>query len=433
MKRLFGFSLIAVSVVATGCGNTGTSQGTGNGLPPRPDSGTSSRDDAVEATFGLRDVFLHAGGEQAGRIGLNVDELDTTEAAITECTTPSGVPVPLDTTDGIDNSVGSPSVMGLVNLALPCLEDDIALAQGTGLGTILLRVRKWNGEANDASVEVAIAQAVAGTVANPADLTPEYVYLPGHPMAGEPAPPPAWAGDDSWFVDKDDFIGDDLDNPKNVQTNAYIADGRLVVPLIPTAPIELFMGAVSHEIQVDPEPAPPVLSVGNQGLRLQLGDGYLFGDINEAGTEIVRGAIAGRISISDLLEATPKVGICDSLNQVGQQASFETNADLMRIAGTGGPTATCDALSLGIAFTGISGTIANFGPGTLEVTFTCPDVPNDALPKPNRCCPGAADTSYYQNFCGSAETRAETDRDPQVYQDFMSASSTVIPVPVADF
>ena len=68
----------------------------------------------------------------------------------------------VDGDSGIDNSIGV-DLLPTTWAALPCLEDNIALTQGRGVGTILLWVQGWNGLPDDASVTAVLTTAVDGT------------------------------------------------------------------------------------------------------------------------------------------------------------------------------------------------------------------------------------------------------------------------------
>ena len=72
----------------------------------------------------------------------------------------------VDGESGIDNSMGA-TLLPTTGSALPCLEDNLALTQGRGVGTILLWVQGWNGLSDDASVTAMLTTAVDGTNEDP--------------------------------------------------------------------------------------------------------------------------------------------------------------------------------------------------------------------------------------------------------------------------
>ena len=180
----------------------------------------------------------------AARIGIDLDATVTTgrDDATCEPREVDGQVVGQSVVDGekgIDNSLGA-TLLTTVGSSLPCLEDNLALTQGRGVGTILLWVQGWNGLPNDASVTAMLTTAVDGTSEDPSLVgfgrndPVNLVYLQGNET--EDAPNPEWDGEDSWFLDPVDFDDDptgepSLDLPKTQQVDAYVASGRLVVPL----------------------------------------------------------------------------------------------------------------------------------------------------------------------------------------------------------
>jgi hypothetical protein len=114
-------------------------------IPDRPSSTTSSSSDDVEAIFAFRNISLDQSGDRWRRFGLDLDGMNTKSISdAAECVAANGNP-PLDGDKGIDNAFGQyvlPTVVSLIS----CLEDNIALNQGSGRGTVLLRLREWNAE-----------------------------------------------------------------------------------------------------------------------------------------------------------------------------------------------------------------------------------------------------------------------------------------------
>ncbi|MBW2377553.1 MAG: hypothetical protein JRF55_16490 [Deltaproteobacteria bacterium] len=128
--------------------------GDGTAVPNRPPSNTSSPDDTESLVFALNEVFLRQTAEMAASIGIDLDATVTTGRDNATCA------------NGIDNSIGT-ALLPTVGSALPCLEDNLALTQGRGVGTILLWVQGWNGLPNDASVTAMLTTAVDGTNEDP--------------------------------------------------------------------------------------------------------------------------------------------------------------------------------------------------------------------------------------------------------------------------
>ena len=236
----------------------------------------------MEAVFALRNISLEQSGERWRRFGLDLDGFDTQSVdSPSECLAADGKPT-LDGDKGIDNSFGQhvlPTVLGM----LPCLEDNIALNQGLGFGTVLLRLREWNGTPNDAKVDVSAVSAVDGTSLD--DVTglswggPDGATLM-LPSVSEEAPPPAWDGDDVYFVDPGSLVAGDLDYPLVWKTDAYISNGRVVLP-VDTATTFVFL-------------------TGPGSFSLSL-NGFLLADISEDGETLEKGLLAGRFSGGELV------------------------------------------------------------------------------------------------------------------------------------
>jgi len=352
------------------------------GVPSRPVASTSSPDDAETLVYGLKDIYIRQSAEMAARIGIDLDTTTTSSRDDATCTPRSmdgrvvGQPV-VDGYKGIDNSLGA-NLLPTVRSALPCLEDNIALTQGRGVGTVVLWVRDWNGQADDASVTVVLSTAVDGTTEDPslvgfrASDPLILVYLDGPPST--PAPAPGWAFEDSWFLDPDDFHQGDsglpsIDQPKLEQVDGYVAAGRLVVPLRDSTEFKLIAGDGS------------LLSDG--GMAVVVNGGFLIGDVSADRERLDRGLFTGRFSIEKLGAATPAIGMCN-INASVIEALFGQFADIQSAPGGDGLGLECDAFSLGVTFNGVAGRIAglaDFARPALEPCASSQPVPVD------RCCP----------------------------------------------
>ena len=392
------------------------------GIPDRPAANTSSPDDSESAAFALRNIFLRQSAEMAARIGLDLDSTVTTGRDDVTCEPRTvdgdvtGQPV-VDGDKGIDNSLGA-TLLPTVGSALPCLEDNLALTQGRGVGTVLLWVQGWNGRPNDASVTAMLTTAVDGTTEDPSlvdfrgndsfDLT----YSSGRP--GVEAPDPEWNDVDWWFLDPADFDTDQsgqssLDLPKVQQVDAYVSFGRLVVPLADGTEFKLISGDGS------------VPSDG--AMKVVVNGGVLMGDITDDGRQLVRGLFAGRFSLDKLGEATPKIGMC-ALNAELIGSVLGQFADIQQSRASDGIGAECDAFSLGITFDGLAGQIAGLAPASRPELDPCAV---EGIAGIDRCCP-----SQWL----SGRTRAETCDTPEKQikaERFDALPSTVqIPLPEPD-
>jgi hypothetical protein len=369
--------------------------------------------------FALKDIFIRQSAEMAARIGIDLDSTVTTGREQTTCEprTVDGEVVGqavVDGARGIDNSLGA-SLLPSVGSALPCLEDNLALTQGRGTGTVVLWVQHWNGLPNDASVTAMLTTAVDGTNEDPSLVgfrgndPVNLVYLDGG--QGAEAPDPGWDNEDSWLLDPIDFNTDEsgqasLDLPKVQQLAAYVAFGRLVVPLLAGTEFKLIAGDGSL-------PSDGAMVVVVNG-------GFMLGDITEDGTQLDRGLFTGRFSLNKLGEATPKIGMCD-INATVIETLFGQFADIQQSPEKDGIGAECDAFSLGVTFNGVAGRIAGLAASSRPELEPC------AATEPveiDRCCPSE---------WSSGKTRSETcDTLEKVEKAarFDSLPSTVqIPVP----
>jgi hypothetical protein len=382
-SRCCGAGLVALALAASCSVYDASLIAEGNaGVPDRPPPETSSPADAQALVFGLKDVFIRQSAEMAARTGINLDATVTSSRDDATCAPRSqdgrviGQPV-VDGQRGIDNSLGA-HLLPTVGSALPCLEDNIAMTQGRGVGTIVLWVRDWNGQQDDASVTAVLTTAVDGTREDPSLVgfrardPLNLVYLDG--PQGTPAPDPGWASEDSWFLDPVDFQMDEsgvptLDRPKLVQVDGYIAAGRLVVPLLDDTEFKLIAGDGS------------VTSDG--WMTVVVNGGFLIGDISEDHQRLERGLFAGRFSIEKLGTATPDIGMCD-INASVIETLFGQFADIRSSPSDDGIGAECDAFSLGVTFNGVAGRVAGLA------AFSRPKLQPCESPQPvevDRCCP----------------------------------------------
>lgn len=377
-------------------------------IPERPPSSTSSADDAVESVFALRNISLDQSGDRWRRLGLDLDGMNTASIAdAAECVAANGNP-PLDGDKGIDNAFGQfvlPTVVSLMS----CLEDNIALHQGGGRGTVLLRLRNWNGTHNDAKVDVSLFFSVDGTALDDvSDLewggaAASSLMLPG---GIEEAPEPAWDGDDHFFVDPSTLITEDLDRPVIGKTDAYISNGRIVLPLDTDATFAFLTGPGSFSITIN---------------------GFLLADLSEDGNLLEKGIIAGRFPAGKLVSALGPLGICDEALRGSILGLLTDNLDLHADSDVGSPDDECTATGVSFSFQAITARIADqIAPVALPIPDPCAGAGAGAgggvEPAFDRCC-----RSVELNSPGSlpAECTAE---DLQPYADLPNP----IPVPLED-
>jgi hypothetical protein len=370
------------------------------GVPGRPASSTSSPDDSEEAVFAFRNVSLDQSGERWRRFGLDLDGMNTSSSeADHECLSANGEPV-VDGEKGIDNAFGQFVLPTVVEL-LPCLEDNIALQQGAGRGTVLLRIREWNGTPDDAKVDVSVVSAVDGT--SLADVS-GLLWLGARLVSPDglvDAPPPAWDGDDVYFVDPGSLVAGDINYPLVWKTDAYISAGRVVLP-VDTATTFVFL-----------------TGPGSFGLSL---NGFLVADISEDGQTLEKGLIAGRFSAGELVATLEPLGICDEQIRDAVTSVLTSNLDVRIDPQLGTSEEPCTASSVAFSFQGIRARIAD----TLAPM---------ELPIPDPCEASQGGTPAFDLCCRTVElnqpTRLPSECSADVLQSFASTPNP-IPVPLEE-
>jgi hypothetical protein len=334
------------------------------GVPGRPPASTSSPSDDQEAVFALRNVSLQQRGDRWRRFGLDLDGMNTSSKDSShECLAANGEPV-LDGDNGIDNAFGQfvlPSVLDL----LPCLEDNIALNQGLGFGTVLLRIREWNGTPNDAKVDVSVVSAVDGTSLDDVTGVSWFGATLLAPDGATEAPPPAWDGDDVFFVDPGSLVAGDIEYPLVWKTDAYIRSGRVVLP-VDTATTFVFL-----------------TGPGSFGLSL---NGFFIADISEDGQTLEKGLLAGRFSGGELVDTLEPLGICDARLRDAVTSVLTSNLDLRIDPDLGSSDEPCTASSVAFSFQGIRARIADtIAPVELPIPDPC-EAAETSAPAFDLCC-----------------------------------------------
>lgn len=312
-------------VMPTGCDE-------GSRLPP-PRSAVMG--DGPEVIWGLRDASLNQDGDAWRDIGLNLDGLcSTNPAPRVECDPRRETAMPLiDGNQGIDNAFGG-EVLPLVNLAFPGLEDTSDAARMFGLGALVLRVRGWNGEANDNRVDVTVGQSVFGVASDGTDTPPEIEVVdfePRVPGTMDLAPTPVWDGQDWLWLREESFFRGDIEMPLVRDDNAYVSEGKLVVQL--------------------PDRVDINFSSEEQGVTVRLTDARIVATID--GERLSPVVIGGRWSVLDLLSTANTIGVCEGDTEYNLLVNqLDTVADVRSQSGTGGPGVPCDAISVGVTFEG---------------------------------------------------------------------------------
>lgn len=306
----------------------------GRAPPSRPAS--ADGESVPELVFGLRDVVLNQeSGNEWADIGFNLDGHCTRSPLFaSECRpVQEGIRPKVDGNEGIDNVFGS-DLFPLVEASVRgSLEETARAAQQAGVGLPVLRLRNWNGTPNDPRVDVTITQAVftvPGSTAGP----PSVEIRDFEPYVDDsPAPAPNWDGNDYVWARSDTFFASDPERPLVVDDNAYVRDGQVVVDL--------------------PDRVELLFPADGVGVIVRLTGAVAVGRISDDQRTLEDVVVAGRWSQLDLLRTAENVGVC--------MGSGEYNVLLLRLAaimdvrsavGSGGPDVECDAISLGVKFTG---------------------------------------------------------------------------------
>ena len=285
--------------------------------------------------FALRHILI-AQGEMWDQIGYDLDGFCTDDFdSPVECMPRADAPVETDGPGGLDNAFGHQVVRFLL-IGKPTLQENAIADSDKGIGVIVVRLRGWNGTANDTSVEVIVAQSVFGTPELPDGGVPVPMIPDGgviYEDGGVP-PVPRWEGRDYWWLRDDNFLGGDLDEPLLRDDSAYVTDGVVVTRLPGRVPIVL-AGSVRSTI----------FKLADTRLTLRLSPDF---------TTVEEAILAGRWSIADALEAAPYVGICvGSENYMFLMRLAELSADVRSTAGMPAPSVPCDAISFALRFDGM--------------------------------------------------------------------------------
>lgn len=321
------------------------------GRPPNRPAGPDG--DGPEAFYALRNITLVQNHDLWRTTGYNLDGRDTQDVSDeVECIPGGGADSVLDGEGGVDNSFGQ-LITPLLLVAQPTFEQDGRLNESNGLGAVLLRVTGWNGMANDSLVNVTLTQSVFGTPkvggAIPDAGVPDggIVYDDG----GIP-PLPQWDGNDAWWGRTDSFFGGDVMRPRIADDNAYVANWTIVMRL--------------------PDRRDVIFSGDTRGVVFKLTDATLTAHVTTDGNTVDLALLAGRWASNDILDAIPFVGVCPGTgNYTLLQNLLTTSVDVRSTPGSGGPGISCDALSVGIGFSGIRATWAGTAEG-YSVVNRCP-------------------------------------------------------------
>jgi hypothetical protein len=261
-------------------------------------------------------------------IGFDLDNTCTTAADPKQgtCRLPSYALGVIDGPGGIDNALGV-LIQGVRDQIGDFSSENYTRDVQAGKTNLLLRLQNWNGEADDDEVTFSTMAAA-----------PFDSFSPGAR--------PAWSGTDAWPIASDSLNGS-IDNPKFVDTHAYVRGNRLVATLA-QAPLRMDLG---------------LSSVQRVRLDIKLSAAFIVCDIapdttGSWGYTFEKCTLGGRWLADDFVK------------QIGQYPNpLDNNRPLCRGTQTyetfkelicsqvdilqtlGSPTSACDSLTLGASFT----------------------------------------------------------------------------------
>ncbi len=325
--------------------------------PPRP--AASDGPSVDEILFALRDIRLDQ-GEDWENIGFDVDGLCSYPPdPVVECVPPASSSVPeIDGAGGIDNAFGH-QVMPLILTTMPDLADQLATYQQEGAGNLIVIVRGWNGGDDDPTVDAVLTQGLFAAPALADGGRPE-LEIPDAGFSdddgGVPLPLPVWDGRDWFWVRAETFLGGNPDRPLIRDDNAYIAGRTLVMRLPDRVPFYF---------------AAPTAT---RGAVIKLTDGVLTVHISGDAQSVDTATLSGRWPSVDILGDIETAAVCIGTEHYRILTRLlDLAADVRATPGTGGPGAVCDAVSVGMTFTGLRGNL-----GGLSDRFALPTPCADA-------------------------------------------------------
>jgi hypothetical protein len=271
-------------------------------------------------SFALRTPGLSHPDDWAS-VAFDLDH-EITEGTSLVCMPPDDAPSVPDGARGEDNAFAL-RLMPVLALVSPEMEEEAR--RGTETAPLVLQLDGWNGRADDPRVTVWLA----------------------HAMPGETEP--RWDGTDRWSLEDSDFVEGAPDRPINQDDNASVAGGRLVAEL---------PARQSFRLQ-----AP-----GGGTLEFRLTQTRVVATLEE---EALGGVtLTGRFASIDLDFALDLLGVCrDTPDYAVLQGEIARSQDVRSTPGSGGPGATCDALSVGIDFRATGAEVGSIEPATLPVSL----------------------------------------------------------------
>ncbi len=342
----------------------------GHATWPSPPTTSDPGPDVVDLVVAIRSVDFGEGNLDDGpTVGYDLDQRCTCQGQAPSCLEPAWATKDhCDGPAGRDNAVAQ--LFGTIGVFNTDMSSEVWTAQiESGDWSLLLRVQSYNGKANDEQVVVAVYPSPG---------------LDEDPCNG-PDPVPAWDGTDRWPVSAtaltgggsavggsggcggDSQHGYDVDDPRYVDSNAYVTDWVVVAGLPEVALIldtgfshtvvKLTAGFITGRLEHDPSAD-----------RWALHDGLLVG----------RWKMVDFFQMLSNLVTTGGVPLCtDNPAYAPLKATACPYVDI--VSSLGAPTTPCDAISFGLAFEAMPARIGAVDPSAPPQTPCAPaqDPSND--------------------------------------------------------
>lgn len=294
-------------------------------------------------------------------IGFDLDNKCTTVDTLKTATTCKPPPYALGVVDGnggIDNAFGI-FIQTIRDVVKDFSSEQYTQDIQSGKANVLIRLQNWNGQANDDEVRVSTI------VAAPFD-------------SFSPDARPLWDGRDAWPVAADSLNSASIDDPKFVDTHAYVNNFQLVA--------SLSEGNLRLDVGLS--------SVRRVRLDLKLSAAFVVCDIapeatGKWGYTFSKCTLGGRWLADDLVKQlgqfpNPLANNAALCRGNPTYESFKealcSRVDMLHTLGS--PTQDCDALSVGMTFTMKPGQLGNiFDPTPIA----------DPCCVPPGCIPGSFD------------------------------------------
>ncbi|MBI5532374.1 MAG: hypothetical protein HY898_06650 [Deltaproteobacteria bacterium] len=305
-------------------------QGCESARPPQRPSNTASGG-TIEFIVAVQSIDFKEQGDYKS-IGFDLDNTCTCQGDGPSCALPSGA-VEQDQCDGLGGRDNSAAGLIAASAMLGLTSGDFNKDIKNGEWSLLLRVRGYNGQPDDDQVSVA--------------------WL----VTNMRSAPPVWDGTDAWPIKTTCLNPDgqgkgDLENPKIIDNNAYVSQGRLVASIKGGAPLD-----VNPQFSIVVTSSFIVAKVTPSGSSYALEEGVLSGLwIPRDLLKQLAGAKVGGVPL-----CTDNPLYSDIKKQVCKARDISANSSI--------PSQPCDAITMAFAFVSKPALVG------AVVTPTPPEVP----------------------------------------------------------